>query len=161
MGTLQDLFNSKFTYHDGFIISKRTGKITGVVKEGASLSVELGTKPNKKRYKTHRVIWMMHHGDLEADQFIDHIDGNPLNNRLENLRIADRIQNRANSIGFNKLGLPKGVSKHWNKYVAKIGHDGIREHIGVYNTIEEAEEAYNKRAKELYGEYANTNRNAK
>ena len=73
---------------------------------------------NGAKQKVHRAIFLMHHGYLPAH--IDHIDGNPLNNRVENLRPATRSQNLCNAKLFvnSKSGV-KGVSWHavskkWN-----------------------------------------------
>jgi hypothetical protein len=66
---------------------------------------------NGVKQKLHRVIFLMHHGYLPA--YIDHIDGNPLNNKVENLRPTTRSQNLCNTKLFinSKSGI-KGVSWH-------------------------------------------------
>lgn len=40
-------------------------------------------------YRVHRIIWEMHYGEIPDGMFIDHIDGNTLNNKLSNLRLVD------------------------------------------------------------------------
>jgi hypothetical protein len=87
---------------------------------------------------------------------IDHIDGNPLNNRRSNLRIATYQQNLFNQRGRTKHGF-KGVRDNnslKNPFVAFIADNGKIRHIGVYPTAELAAMAYDRRAIELRGEFA-------
>ena len=88
---------------------------------------------------------------------VDHINGDVLDNRLENLRIVTRQQNACNRgiLSNNKCGY-KGVirSKNRKRFVAQIYLQGKQYHIGTYDTAEEAHEAYKKKAIELHGEYA-------
>lgn len=109
-----------------------------------------------KLYLCHRLVWELFNGPLLEGQNIDHIDGNPKNNRIENLRICNQTQNRANSIKQrrNTTGI-KGVSFHKRdrKFCANIGFMGKSIYIGSYDTIEEAESAYLTRAKDLFEDF--------
>lgn len=91
------------------------------------------------------------------DVQVDHVDLNGLNNRRENLRIATPQQNcfnrrktRANTSGF------KGVC--WNrksrKWQAGIRINRRSVHLGLFETIDAAYNAYCKAANQHYGEYA-------
>lgn len=91
---------------------------------------------------------------------VDHIDGNGLNNRRKNLRVASISQNGLNSrlrmdnkSGYKGVWKPKGASG----WIAGIGQNYKSIHIGTFPTKEEAALAYNKKAKELFGEYARMN----
>jgi len=107
----------------------------------------------RKLYKSHRLVWKYHCGK-DPKEFIDHIDGNRLNNNMENLREATRQQNGFNRgpQKNNKIGI-KGVRKFGNKYRATIIVNGKNKHLGLFFTIEEArlarEEAENKLFKEF------------
>lgn len=90
---------------------------------------------------------------------VDHANGDGLDNRRENLRLATRSQNNHNRTAYktNKYGL-KGVSWHrkTQRWRAQIGIGGLRKHIGYYSSPAEAHVAYCAAAKELHGEFART-----
>ena len=85
---------------------------------------------NHKKYPIHRLIWAWHGNFLEPNQEIDHIDGNSLNNCIENLRAATRKQNNENRKRANKNSKSgeKGVMKlrinRKSKWCAQIQHNG-------------------------------------
>jgi len=95
-----------------------------------------------------------------ADMQVDHINGNPLDNRRENLRICTRAQNTCNrkAVVNSKSGY-KGVTKKNSsrKWIPEIRKDGKKLYLGSYNTPEEAAKAYDKAAKEIFGEFAKLN----
>jgi hypothetical protein len=92
---------------------------------------------------------------------IDHKDGDGLNCRRENLRIAthgQNMQNRSKGSGSSRF---KGVT-WWSlngvgRWRAQIGYDGTMHHIGLFNSEEEAARAYDAKAREHFGEFARTN----
>ncbi len=94
---------------------------------------------------------------LNKDEFIDHINGNSLDNRRENLRIATNAQNLHNrkSNSTNTSGY-KGVYWHkpTKKWRAKISVMGKIHYLGQYNTPEEAYAVYCKAATLYFGEFA-------
>lgn len=88
---------------------------------------------------------------------VDHINGNTLDNRVENLRLVTHQQNAQNAVAAKskKSGLPKGVYKRNWGYTSKItDHLGMVRNLGMFTTVERAEEAYKKKAKEYHGEHA-------
>lgn len=91
---------------------------------------------------------------------IDHINGNPLDNRRSNLRLCTRSQNEANkkAPSHNTSGY-KGVSlyKPTGKFSAYIEVDQKKKHLGYYFTPEEAALAYNEAAILAFGEFAKIN----
>jgi hypothetical protein len=87
---------------------------------------------------------------------VDHINGDGLDNRRENLRLATHAQNMHNSQKpINNSSGYKGVdwSKGDGKWRARIAVNGKRKGLGLYNTPEAAHEAYQRAAKELHGEF--------
>jgi hypothetical protein len=92
---------------------------------------------------------------------VDHINHNGLDNRKSNLRICTSSQNSSNSrIRTDGLSKYKGVSlsKKNNKWQAKIGYKNTIIWLKYHDTEEEAGVAYNKKAKELFGEFAHLNK---
>ena len=89
---------------------------------------------------------------------IDHRDGDGLNNKKNNLRLATHAQNIMNQ-RLNKVNTSgyKGVSWHRNKWRAQIKKDGKRHHLGLFTCLIKAAKAYDEAAKELFGEYARLN----
>lgn len=107
----------------------------------------------------HRAAWAIHYGEI-PQQHIDHIDGNKLNNRIENLRICTHNQNQHNQ-GIrvtNKSGY-KGVSfmKSLGKWQAQICCNSKVKHLGFFMGKEDAAHAYDRAALEIHGEFAWTN----
>jgi hypothetical protein len=90
---------------------------------------------------------------------VDHKDGDGLNNRRENLRLATQSQNmhnqrinRANKTGF------KGVSLHKvsGKWIAQIGLKGKTNYLGLFASPEEAHAAYCRASDQYHGDFGRT-----
>lgn len=93
-------------------------------------------------------------------QKVDHINGNRLDNRKENLRIVDNFQHARNkSLSKSNTSGYKGVYFHKasNKFQAYIDPNKKRKCLGYYNDPKEAAQAYNQAATKYFGEYARLN----
>lgn len=90
---------------------------------------------------------------------IDHINRNRFDNRKSNLRLCTHQQNNFNVGPKGNLTGLKGVVLHkkTNRIYARIQKDGVQYHIGSFKTPKEAALAYDKRARELFGEFAYLN----
>ena len=116
----------------------------------------LQTKIKNVLYKNHRLIFMMQHGYVPG--IIDHVDGNPLNNKIANLRPATISQNAMNAKVYctNKSGV-QNVSWHKKakKWEVKLQIKGKRIHFGAFDDIElavaVAKAIRNKHYKEFAG----------
>lgn len=110
------------------------------------------TLPNHSKLPMHRFIL----GVNDSNLCVDHINGDPLDNRRENLRPATMSQNCANRTkSAGKTSAYKGVSKRANgTYEAYIQEDGKKKHIGYYQSELAAAAAYDKKALERFGAFA-------
>lgn len=115
----------------------------------------------QQTYKAHRVIWAMKYGYLPTT--IDHIDGNGLNNRLDNLRDTTQAVNCKNrshqvnsSTGYSGITYVKSRTEGKpGKYLARINSEsGKRITLGRYTTLEEAIIA-RREAESKYGYHKN------
>ena len=108
-------------------------------------------------YKAHRIIWEMANGPIQHGYEIDHVDRNPSNNSIGNLRIATSSQNKHNTgmRSNNKSGV-KGVHFHKTKgkWFAQIEHNGERTSLGYFATIQEAAEARHTAVVNLHKDFA-------
>lgn len=111
---------------------------------------------NDGQYAAHRIAWVYVYGDgLSLDMQVDHANGDPFDNRIENLRLATHGQNCTNCKARNR-DLPKGVYKY-NKsgmFRAAIGVNKKVLELGIFLNIQEAHAAYMKAAKIYKGEFA-------
>lgn len=118
------------------------------------LTVSLCNKSKKKTFNIHKLLGIAFLGFPEN---VDHINGDPTDNRLENLRPCSCSENNRNvRIKPNSTtGFP-GVcfNKVAKKYQAQIRFDGKRKHLGYFNTREEAFIAYREANLKLFGEFS-------
>jgi hypothetical protein len=107
----------------------------------------------------HRVIWEMHNGPIPPGMEIDHIDGNLLNNRLENFRLCNHAENMCNNHRRKTAATSrfKGVWKAGNRWRAKIQYAGVPYNLGSFKTEESARDAYNEAAREKHKGFAALN----
>ena len=104
-----------------------------------------------KKRAAHRLAWLYMTGEWPADE-IDHIDGDPTNNRFANLREANSAENKQNmrrARSGSKSGL-LGVSPHQGKWQARIHICGKVKRLGLFKTPEEAHLAYLTAKRELH-----------
>jgi len=124
------------------------GNVAGGLRPDGYVRIKL----DQRDYMAHRLIWLHATGRWPTE--IDHINGDRSDNRIENLRECTRSQNFANREPYKHRTMPKGVRAKGSKFTARIRKAGIDRHIGTFNTISEAREAYLNSAKSLFGEFA-------
>ena len=113
-----------------------------------------------KSQQVHRLVIEAFEGisKNENQKNVDHIDNDPLNNCLFNLRWVTHQQNTFNkSMQKNNTSTVKGVYfyKKLNKWRAQIKSKGKNIHLGYFNNIEDAKLARQNKARELFGDYLN------
>ena len=162
MVTIEDsiYLHSLFDYVDGNLywkvarsncvkIGQRAGRKAG---SNGYLSVRV----DRKSYTIHRLIFLMHHSYVP--QYLDHIDGDRSNNRIENLRPATKIENNRNmkKSKRNTSGY-KGVS--WDalhgKWRAQIYTEGKQKYLGLFGSAEEAQQVVQEVRKVLHSNFCN------
>lgn len=158
--TLQERFNSLFEYHaEGFLtwkIEKRGVPVGSIVGKSYN-SGFVQFNHDDKTYHVHRVIYQMFHGEIEKGLFVDHINRNKQDNRLENLRVATRTENNRNKNPYrNSVSSYKGVDfyKRLNVWRARIKVNKNLIDLGGFSSETDAAVAYNEAAKRYFGEFA-------
>jgi len=153
----QEQLKAMFDYIDGKLVWKvkrkrvNVGDLAGVVHPNGYLRTGL----NGRIHLNHRLIFMFHHGYLP--EIVDHIDGNKLNNKIENLRGANKITNqqnqkikKENTSGYKNVSFCK-QTKNW---VVQIKVNGRSKTVGRYANIEFADLVAQEARAKYHGEYA-------
>jgi hypothetical protein len=153
----EDQLHALFDYQDGFLFWKvdssqnvKAGQKAGGVDSRGRWRIGI----NGKQYQAHRLIFLMHQGHVPS--MLDHIDGNPLNNRIENLRPANFSTNGCNrKLGINNTSGVKGLT--WNKpagkWQASVKVNKKTHYFGYYKHKEIAEAVLLMARQRLHGEY--------
>ena len=114
------------------------------------------TSINGKQVLLHRLV--SERIGLSMNGVIDHINGDALDCRRENLQACTHQQNIMKQRHQVRASSPyKGVMQFRDKWRARITIDGKTLHIGLFKTAVDAAKAYNAKAKELFGDFANLN----
>lgn len=143
-------FFTKLTKHKRWAAGRGIGSVTGEQYKRIKINV------CGKQQMAHRMAWLHYYGEWPSMD-IDHIDGDACNNAIANLRLATDSQNLGNmkkpitnTSGFKGVFWHKG-GKKWQ---ASIKIEGVHMYLGLFNTAEEAHEAYCRAAVDGRGEFA-------
>ena len=165
-GMSQDFVKYLFDYKDGnlywsVIINGQfqKGDLAGYLRKDGYRNIQI----DGKSYLAHRLIFLYHHGYLP--EFLDHIDGNPRNNNISNLREATSQENSRNQKkhksrnGKSTSSDFKGVSwrelaKKWQAYIMI---NGKYKHLGMFKSDIDAALASDRAAIKRDGKFARTN----
>ncbi len=143
-----------FAVIEGALIRRDTGKEAGSLSGCGYRNVEF----DGDQYRTHRVIFLMTHNYLP--KFVDHKDGDKLNNDPDNLRGATRSQNGLNRVKTQGCSsMYKGVS--WftqsGKWKAQVRIDNNLIYLGLHDNDREAAMAYDSYMRENHHEFSTFN----
>lgn len=119
------------------------GKVFGTIK----IFGKNKTRPHKRRYGTYsgkmhlhyRLVWLYH--NKKAPKILDHIDQNPLNDKIENLRPSSPVHNQRNTkMRVNNTSGITGIYwvKRDNKWCSKIMVKGKYTHLGYFTDKQDA-----------------------
>lgn len=148
-----------FEYRDGYLIWKvspnnrnKVGSVAGCADNNGYILVGL----DRRLHKAHRLIFLLHHGYLP--EHIDHINGNPADNRIENLRAATMTQNMRNkALQRNNTSGCKGVvfNKNNSKWMVNLRLNKLRYFLGYYEDKELADLVASSFREKYHGEFCN------
>ena len=159
-----DLVRSLVFYRDGNLYWKKSVANHVKIGQKAGYLVGGGDRTNiprfkvqydKKMYRVHRLIYLMHHNVLP--KYIDHIDGNPHNNRIENLREVTRSENQFNkAMCSNNTSGFRGVNwhKHSKSWVVRVCTKGKTKILGYFKDLELAGLVADEARNLYHGKYA-------
>ncbi len=108
--------------------------------------------------RIHRLIAEACFAEIPDGYYVDHIDGNTLNNRRGNLRVVTPQQSGANQKSRGGKSKYRGVSEGRNgRWVAQLSSGGVRWCLGTFDKESDAAKAYDDKAKEIHGDFARLN----
>jgi hypothetical protein len=115
---------------------QRAGNAKVGQRAGTCYNGYISIKVDLKLYPAHRLAWLYVYGCFpEKPLVIDHIDRNPSNNRICNLRAVTQVVNQ-----YNRPS--RGTAPHKNKWQARLKKGDKLLYLGLYDTEEEAHNVY-------------------
>ena len=158
MEVSQQVISDNFYYAHGSLFNKKdrghhskVGHIAGSLTAKGYRRLEL----MGRSYYAHRFIWILFNGSIKDCEFIDHINGNKSDNRIENLRKVDASGNNQNlrtAKSNNETGfLGVVLNKKTSRFEAQIRSHGLKKHIGTFDTAKAASEAYLLAKRQMHG----------
>ena len=157
----QEILKKLFTYENGLLIrnfdsgGQKSGSVCGWENKVSRGKKYIRMNVLGKQIYLHQAIFLYCNGYLP--KYIDHVNGNSLDNRIENLREANQSLNTANSVlsKANTSGY-KGVvwRNDTKKWMAQITKNRKCYNLGSFENIEDAANAYKIASEKLFGEFA-------
>lgn len=125
--------------------AKYPGRRAGTALDTGYLAVQISGAP----YLVHRIVWHMHYGDTPDE--LDHINNDPCDNRIFNLRPATRSQNRRNQKRKRKNSTSQylGVSRQDGGWVAKKS----QKYLGFFSSEVDAALAFDREVRRVGDSY--------
>ena len=141
------------TGHFTWLVSRgraKVGKVAGSHDGQGYINITL----SRRSYCAHRLAHLYMMGDW-PEHDIDHEDLNKSNNKWLNLRPATGSQNEANKPlrSDNTLGY-KGVYRAGNRFAAQIKTNGVKKHLGYFDSAYDAHQSYLAASNDVFGEFA-------
>ena len=142
----QSYLSRKFTYQPetGLVFSKRSGKRVGYTKTSSGHKKRVRLTIDGENYVLSRIVWMIYHGQDPCELTVDHIDQDPLNNRIDNLRLITNREQQKNRPRQRNCKYYPGIEFYPDKgmkiWRARIGciKAGTRRELGYYDNLFDA-----------------------
>ena len=134
-----DSANGAFVWKHNMRGPVKAGDPAGFVRQNGDYMFAC-IKVDGRIYRAHRLAWLYVTGEF-PDNEIDHINGNPMDNRIENLRDATRMSNAQNHFRTGGV-LPVGVFRLGEKYGSRIKVNYKYKHLGTFTDPGDAHQAY-------------------
>jgi len=155
----QEKVKELFDYREDGSLIWKTKRNKGLVAGGLhKISGYFRTRCGRgAQIPVHRIVFLWHHGYLP--KMIDHIDRDPQNNRIKNLRECTHQQNMFNRVAnANTETRHKGIERtKGGRWMARYRHNKKSYRAGTFNTEEEAARAHDDAVRELHGEFFRPN----
>lgn len=142
-----------FEYEEGFLFRKSSQK---KVNNRPNSDGYMHTEVEGKSWKVHRIIFYLCRG--YEPEVVDHINGDTLDNRIENLRACTQKQNTFNQVCKTGQSGVQGVSKFGERWRVRIGIGSRRLPLGLYDCLELATLVAEEARDKYHGEYSITRR---
>lgn len=135
----KEYLNSLFEYRDGVLLGKQTGESVGWINSSGYVHVFV---QGYKDYGRSSIVWIMHYGPIPDALEVDHINRNKSDDRIDNLRLANKsLQNLNKSVQSNNALGVQGVTRGCSK--SKPFKAVFRgKFLGNFATVEEASSVY-------------------
>ena len=143
----QNDIKKHFVYADGEWIWKITrnnraiaGRVAGCVDKSHGYKE---VRINRRRYYVHRLVWVYFNGDIPGCMSVDHINHQPSDNRIENLRAVSHATNHKNQrMRKNNTSGVNGVTfnKSRNVWIAQITVNGLNIKLGAFSNLRQAKQ---------------------
>lgn len=135
--------------------ARKNGKEAGVITPSRAGKYYCKLSIAGKRYARSRLAFLWMTGRWPTEQ-VDHINGNSLDDRWENLREVTQTQNAWNHKGRKReqSDLPMGVRRLGRRFQARLAVNKTMVHLGTFETAQQASETYRKAREVHYGEFA-------
>lgn len=128
----------------------KAGEAAGMIRSSGYRQIKFGGK----NYQAARVAWIYMTGEWPSEE-IDHINGDPSDDRFSNLRPATRQQNCCNRVFTKTQSGVHGVRRHRNgTYDVRIAYDGKTYYLGTFATLADAIGARGDAQRRLYGSFS-------
>jgi hypothetical protein len=143
---LKEDLDQVFDYINNSLFRKlKNGKKLLVINKKNKKDGYCAVKFNKRSVYYHIIVYILHHGSIKSNRRIDHIDGNKINNSINNLRLVTIRENQQNQKS-HRLGRLPGTTynKIRCKWISRAKVNGVKKFLGAFDTELQAHEAYVK-----------------